>query len=118
MRLSRRLRTETTRVTRENGRSRAPYPPTTVSFCTNPPLPSRSASTTLTRVSGALALALGGGGRHGYADGGRHLLRTAGRVLDRGLLARVLGQVVGAAALGPDPDLRAVRDLERRRPLR
>src|SRR5713101_666937 len=49
--LRRRRSAQASRVTRDSGRSLAPYPPTTVSLWTKPSTPLRSASTTRIRDS-------------------------------------------------------------------
>src|SRR5438477_129140 len=112
--LMRRRRAQARRVTFERGRSRAPYPPTTVSLWTNPSAPLRSASTTrMSRLRRLPGLRAAGGQAH--AGGG--LVAGRLRVLHGDLRAHVRGEVLDAHALGAVPDPRIAHP-ERPRGLR
>src|ERR671919_238538 len=97
--LSRRRSAAASAVTRERGRRRAPYPPTTVSLWTKPSAPLRSASTTLIPTPddrngspGLLGLRGLGHVGGGETDAAGRLLSGVIGVLDRHLGACVRGQ--------------------------
>src|SRR6185503_15495323 len=111
--LRRRRRAAASDVTRDRGRSRAPYPPTTVSLWTKPPAPSRSANTTrMTGLPlaawepGLLGLRRGlGHVRGGETDAAGRLLAVVVRVLHRHLGPGVRRELVDGDALGAFPGL-------------
>src|SRR4029079_144749 len=116
--LMRRRRAAASDVTRDRGRSRAPYPPTTVSLWTKPPAPLRSANTT--RMSGLPMAGTGspvllrlrgslGHVRGGDADAAGGHLPVVVRVLHGHLGSGVRRELVDADALGALPGLRAGR---------
>src|SRR6185436_7191747 len=116
--LMRRRRAAASDVTRDRGRSRAPYPPTTVSLWTKPPAPLRSANTT--RMSGLPMAGTGSPGllrlrgrlghvHGGDADAAGGLLPALVRVLHGHLGPGVRRELVDADALGALPGLRAGR---------
>src|SRR5713101_3661006 len=96
--LRRRRSAQASRVTRDSGRSLAPYPPTTVSLWTKPSTPLRSASTTRIRDSvGSADRDPAGAHRRSGARGRLLRLRTLAAV--RG------GQPYAGGGLLPSPSV-------------